>query len=223
MIGRIRRWAHRHAEEGRYTPVGIVFHWTMAALVVFQLGWGWYMGRLPAGGDKLAAFQVHADIGLFMLVLATLRFGWRTIVPDPINDADDLGWQTRAAHITHILFYICFFGLPLSGWAMWSAIGEGPALALLGWLSWPHMPFQDLDVSLQRMILDWAEDIHLLLVIVLLILVPLHVGAALKHHYVDRHDVLEGMLPELPEDRQRRKAKRRGRKRRAPRPASEAG
>ena len=34
----------------------------------------------------------------------------------------------------------------------------------------------------------------------LALLVPLHVGAALKHHFWDRHDVLEGMLPEIPDD-----------------------
>ena len=33
----------------------------------------------------------------------------------------------------------------------------------------------------------------------LALLVPMHVGAALKHHFWDRHDVLEGMLPEIPD------------------------
>ena len=33
------------------------------------------------------------------LVLATLRFIWRLIVPGPINDADNLGWQTKLAGV----------------------------------------------------------------------------------------------------------------------------
>ena len=35
--------------------------------------------------------------------------------------------------------------------------------------------------------------------VTLLVLVPLHVGAALKHHFWDHHDVLEGMLPDIPD------------------------
>ena len=44
-----------------------------------------------------------------------------------------------------------------------------------------------------------AERVHHWLVILLLVLIPGHAGAALKHHFWDRHDVLEGMLPEIPD------------------------
>lgn len=199
MIEAIRRWAARHTAEGRYSPVGIAFHWGMAALITFQLFWGWYMSRLPVGGDKLHSFSIHAQIGLVMLILAALRLLWRAIVPGPFNDADRLGWQTQLAYITHALFYICFFGLPLSGWAMWSALGNGPALELAG-LPWPQMPFHDVPIAIQWIILDWAEGIHALLVLLLLVMLPIHAGAALKHHFWDKHDVLIGMLPELDAD-----------------------
>ena len=53
MIERLRAWARTHTEQDRYSPVGIAFHWVMAFLVLFQLGWGWYTSFLPAGGDKL--------------------------------------------------------------------------------------------------------------------------------------------------------------------------
>ncbi|HMO74845.1 MAG TPA: cytochrome b/b6 domain-containing protein [Sphingopyxis sp.] len=199
MIEAIRAWAARHAAEGRYSPVGQIFHWTMAALIVFQLWWGWTMGRMEVGGDKLAAYRVHAELGLLMLVLALLRGLWRLMVPAPVNDADRLGWQTVAAYVTHILFYACFFALPLSGWAMWSATGEEP-LSVAGVAPWPQMPFESLSTAIRWWILDWAEGIHRLLVILLVVMIPIHVTAALKHHFWDRHDVLRGMLPELPED-----------------------
>lgn len=199
MIRAIQEWAACHTAERRYSPVGVGFHWVMAALITTQVLWGWHMSRLPVGGDKLEAYRVHSELGLAMLVLAALRLLWRTIVPGPLNDADYLGWQTRLAYVTHGLFYICFFGLPLSGWAMWSALGDGPPLELLG-VAWPQMPFHDVPIAVQWAILDWAEGIHALLVFLLLVMVPLHVGAALKHHFWDKHDVLIGMLPELEAD-----------------------
>ncbi|MAM73170.1 cytochrome b/b6 domain-containing protein (plasmid) [Sphingobium sp. WTD-1] len=199
MIAAIREWAARHTADRRYSPVGVAFHWIMAALLSFQLYWGWYMSRMPVGGDKLDAYKLHSELGLGMLVLATLRFLWRTIVPGPINDADKLGWQTKLAYLTHALFYICFFGLPLSGWAMWSALGDGPRLDLLG-AAWPQLPFHDIPVAAQWTILGWADGIHTLLILLLVALIPMHIGAALKHHFWNRHDVLIGMLPELKED-----------------------
>lgn len=200
MIEAIRRWAARHTAERRYSPVGITFHWTMALLITFQLYWGWHMGQLPVGAEKLDGYRLHSELGLLMLVLAGLRLLWRIIVPGPLNDADTLGWQTKLAYLTHALFYICFFGLPLSGWAMWSALGEGPDLSLAG-ISWPQMPFHQVPIAVQWTVLDWAEDIHTVLVVLLLVMVPAHVGAALKHHFWDRHDVLIGMLPELEADK----------------------
>ncbi|NML08004.1 cytochrome b [Sphingomonas sp. G-3-2-10] len=203
MIQRIRDWARGHTDARRYSPVGIAFHWIMAALILFQLGWGWHMGSLPVGAEKLAGYRIHAEIGLLMLVLATLRLIWRMIVPGPINDADRQGWQTVASHVTQILFYICFFGLPLSGWAMWSALGDGEPLRVAGLVPWPQMPFHDLDAGIQWAILDWAEGFHWLFVAALVVMVPIHIGAALKHHFWDKHDVLIGMLPVLEEDEAR--------------------
>lgn len=201
MIERIRAWAARHTEEDRYSPVGIAFHWIMAALVMFQLVWGFYTGFLYPGGDKLRAYEIHSAVGLPILFLGLLRFAWRLIVPGPRNDADELGWQTTASYSVHYAFYVAFFLMPLSGWAMWSSVAEPGPLYLAGVVPWPQLPFDDLPLTVRWAILDWAEDIHFWLVWGLVLLVPLHIGAALKHHFWDRHDVLRGMLPEIPDDR----------------------
>src|SRR3546814_12468923 len=87
MIKELRVWARVHTERDRYSPVGIAFHWIMALLILFQLGWGWYMSRLPVGGDKLHAYEVHSAAGLPILLLAIGRLGWRIAIPGPVNDA----------------------------------------------------------------------------------------------------------------------------------------
>ena len=201
MIRALRRWARRHGRKGRYTPVGIAFHWVMAALVLYQLGSGWMLERYPVGGDKLQAYRLHSEIGLTLLLLAILRGVWRLMVPGPLNDADQLGWQTLLAHVTHIIFYALFALLPLSGWAMWSALQPVEPLSLAGLVPVPAMPFHDLSPAWQRWVLDISEDAHGLGVVGLALLVPLHVGAALKHHFWEKHDVLEGILPAVPNSR----------------------
>ena len=50
-----RDWSKSYRDRGKYTPVGVTFHWTMAALVIYQLLSGWWMQRYLVGADKLDA------------------------------------------------------------------------------------------------------------------------------------------------------------------------
>lgn len=199
MIERLRAWGNSYTRQGRYSPVGIAFHWIMAALILFQIGWGFWTDWMMPGGDKVRAYQIHSAVGLPILILVVLRGAWRLLIDDPYNDADTQGWQTTIAHVTALLFYVAFFTLPLSGWIMWSSIAAPGPLYLGGLVPWPQMPLEGLDTLARYHVLDVAEDVHAGSVILLLVLIPAHVGAALKHHFWDRHDVLRGMLPEIPD------------------------
>lgn len=196
----VRQWAVSYTEDGKYSPIGIWFHWVMAALVLFQLGYGWLLSRFPVGGEKLAAYALHSQTGLAILLLAILRFVWRLFIPDPINDADAPGWQSTAAHYTHYLFYTLFALLPLSGWAMWSAIQPVEPLRIAGLIEVPAIPFHTLSPAWQYEVMSWAGTLHIVGIVGLTLLVPLHVGAALKHHFWDRDDTVTGILPEIRDD-----------------------
>ncbi|WP_454715621.1 cytochrome b [Caulobacter segnis] len=199
LIENIFEWAAGHADEGRYSPVAIVFHWTMAGLAFFQLGWGLWMGRAAAGAAMASAYQVHYAVGIVMLVLALGRLGWRLFAPDTINDADKPGWESAAAHVTHYVFYTCLLGLPLSGWAMVSATARETKLSLLGVIPWPLMPLEGLANPTLWAIEAATEWLHWGFAVSLMALIPIHAGAALKHHFIDRDDVLHGMLPIVPQ------------------------
>ncbi|MGR6534176.1 cytochrome b [Brevundimonas sp. RM1] len=199
LIAQALEWAAGHHDEGRYSPVAIWFHWIMAGLVFFQLGWGWWMGRLPVGGEKVAAYEVHFAVGILMLLLVIGRLTWRLVAPDLINDADKPGWESAAARVTHFVFYICLFGLPLSGWAMISATARDTKLAAAGFIPWPLLPMQDLSNRQLWAVEAAAEWMHWGLVMALLLMIPIHAGAALKHHLIDRDDVFHAMLPVAPQ------------------------
>lgn len=195
IVERLRRWARGHTHKRRYSPVGVAFHWTVAGLILFQLWWGWRTGRLPVGHDKLQAYEIHVEVGLLILVITLMRMVWRIMIPGPVNDADKPGWQSKAAHATHFAFYGCLIVLPVSGWAMLSATAPEIELSLGGFAPWPQLPFSSLEPEQRWAIEAWAEVIHLWVVYALLVLIPLHVGATLKHEVVERDDVLSGMLP----------------------------
>lgn len=206
------RDAHGAAGEPQtrphYHPIGITFHWLMAALVFTQLWWGWRTSVLAPGYDKLDAYGVHALIGVAILLLAFLRAGWRTIAPFVLPDLEkpeDLpGWQRFAAEATHIALYALMFALPFTGWLMLSAAAPGGAIALPWGLTWPLLPFvNDLTFMERAWLEQTAERLHFVLVWLMMALVTLHVGAALKHHFIDRDDVLARMIPALSRKRTR--------------------
>ncbi len=223
MIERLRAWGNSYTKAGRYSPVGIAFHWVMAMLIIFQIGWGFWTDWMMPGGDKVRAYQIHSAVGLSVLLLACARIFWRILIQDPFNDADRQGWQTTVAHVTAYLFYLAFFTLPLSGWVMWSSIASPGPLYLGGIIPWPQVPMHNLDAATRYAILDISEDVHIASVILLLGLIPAHVGAALKHHFWDRHDVLEGMLPEVEDEGNDRTGPTRSSPMRPVRGGSEAG
>ncbi|MBC7160349.1 MAG: cytochrome b/b6 domain-containing protein, partial [Porphyrobacter sp.] len=73
MIEALRAWSRSYRDRGKYTPVGVAFHWIMAGLVIYQLASGWLMDRYLVGPAKLDAYALHTEIGLTLLLLGLLR------------------------------------------------------------------------------------------------------------------------------------------------------
>ena len=91
IVERLRRWARGHTRKGRYSPVGVTFHWTVAALILFQLWWGWRTGRLPVGADKLA-LSYHQSFETPVVVARPFntfgpRQSARAIIPTIVSQA----------------------------------------------------------------------------------------------------------------------------------------
>jgi cytochrome b561 len=69
------------------------------------------MGRCPAGGDKVSAYDMHYAVGVLMLVLALGRLGWRLLRPrhDQRRRQAGLG-ERRGPSSPTMLFYGCLLG-----------------------------------------------------------------------------------------------------------------
>jgi cytochrome b561 len=88
--------------------------------------------------------------------------------------------------VSHILLYLLMFLLPISGWLINSAANI-PFKVF--WL----FPLPDL-VQKNKELKELAETLHLALVIGLVLILMVHVGAALRHHFIRKNNVLRGML-----------------------------
>lgn len=212
----------------RYGNLAIVLHWTIAALILYNLYLGLkysglgtlYLFHIPvfktlpgsplvlglpyneAGG--LAAFsilQLHKSIGFTVLGLTLIRLALRlTLYPPPPEPESLTHWEKVSSAIVHWGFYAIMLGLPLTGWVMVSGARINiPTLYFNNEaLQIPHLGFIRSLPRPQRIAVgDSFTDIHLRLVNVTFALLLLHIGAALKHQFVDRDAVVGRMIPFL--------------------------
>jgi cytochrome b561 len=188
--------ARPHSTHTRYSTVAILLHWTIAAAIVAQLATGLWMVRAIrfAGSQAVAfhAYQWHKSLGLMILVLSLLRLCWRLGNPPPPLPATMTGIERKAAKAIHGLFYLLTLGTPFVGWAMVSASPLGLPTMVFGLFEWPHIAWLvGLDGSVEAVF----KTAHRAMGYALIGLLTLHVVAALKHHLIDRDDVLSRMLP----------------------------
>jgi cytochrome b561 len=189
--------ANVDAGERRYGAVSIALHWIIAALILTQLGLGWYMNEvLPdhsAAQDRVQ--DIHVTVGLTVLVLVLIRIGNRLVHPAPPLPQELPAWERYLAKTVHWLFYALMLVLPLTGWALVSIRHED--IPFWG-LDWPAMPgLTDFPKPEARAIGRQLKHIHVYILIwIVLINLALHVAGALKHQ-LDGHPVLWRMLPIL--------------------------
>ncbi|PQA86842.1 cytochrome b/b6 domain-containing protein [Hyphococcus luteus] len=180
----------------RYTPVAAILHWTIAALIIGQIFGGMYMHGLPNSSPvKFDLYQLHKSFGLTVLALSLVRLGWRFTHKAPPLPASTPGWQKIAARVTHWAFYALMILTPLAGWAIVSVSPTDIPTKWFGVIPVPHLPFFG-GVEDREAAEHLFEERHELLAKIILVLLVLHVGAALKHAFMDKDGVFESMLPE---------------------------
>lgn len=168
----------------RYTPVAIALHWLLALAIVGALGVGLYMTSLPFSPLRLKLYNWHKWAGVSILTLSALRLLWR-LTHRPPADIPMPAWQQSAAHATHHLLYVLFFAVPLAGWAYSSAAGF--PIVWFGVLPLPDFVPKDKELA------ETLKLVHRYAAYGLALLVVGHVGAALKHHFIDRDGLLARM------------------------------
>jgi cytochrome b561/polyisoprenoid-binding protein YceI len=179
-----------------YTAGAKILHWLIALLIIGMLAVGWTMNSLPNGTLKFSLFQWHKSFGITVLLLSLCRLVWRLTHPAPPLPSDMPGWEKFAARATHVLFYVLIIAMPLLGWVMVSASPLGLPTILFGVIPWPHLPVIP-TLENKKEVGHMAAEAHGFLAYALAGLLVLHVGAALKHHFIAKDDILTRMAPKF--------------------------
>ncbi|MBX3725439.1 MAG: cytochrome b/b6 domain-containing protein [Xanthomonadales bacterium] len=171
------------------TPIKIL-HWLLALAVLAMVVFGFVMKYGDFSQvERIRLYNLHKSTGLTVLVLAVLRLLIRLVdrrrpVLPPMP-----AWQRATAAFTHVFLYVALIGMPLSGWLYNSA--SGFPLRWFGLFPVPALSGRDSGLK------DLAGEIHFALALLLVLVVIVHAGAALTHHFQHRDNVLRSMLPRL--------------------------
>lgn len=176
--------------RNRYSVTSLVLHWLIAVLILAQILL--ITAHEATDGPLSREFvQIHKSVGLAILMLTLARIGWRVLNPAIPLPTGMKRWEKVLARGTHVLFYAALIVLPLTGWAASSATGR--EIVWFGLFDWPLLP-----VGGGRDTARALMEVHELAVKGLYVLLTLHVIGALKHHFVDRDNVLHRMIPLIP-------------------------
>lgn len=164
-------------------------HWLGAALIAFLLGFGWWMTHLADRSIRVDMYYLHSVVGYYFGLLLLLRLLWRGVDRTaPALPANSKPWERWAAHGGHIALYGLMIAVTLTGWILYSAFPRRIAATLFGVIPVPFL-FAAPDRAISRTM----EKVHEFLSYALLVVVVIHVAAALRHHFVKHNDVLRRM------------------------------
>lgn len=175
--------------SGYYTRTAQVLHWLMA--IIFIAAWiiGFYSGNFLSydvdGSFKGNVITLHKNIATVIIFLVIVRIFWRYTHPAPELPNTMSPTMKRLAHFGHLALYFMLLALPITGCLFsWSAGHPAPVLYLF---NLPTLIAKNPEITAivkpLHIYISWAAGL----------LLTGHILAALKHHFIDKDNVLTSM------------------------------
>lgn len=175
-----------------YSTAARHFHWWMVALIAIQVPLGvymvWYGETSKFAPPTGQLYDAHKLLGMLLLIFFIARFANRMRNGAPGDEPSLEPWQKLVSHITHWAIYALLFIVPFLGWLAVSAYGPFKPFGI----PLPALLSQN-DALAARLF-----GAHKFAAILLVLLLCMHVGAALFHYVIRKDGVLNRMLPSFP-------------------------
>lgn len=166
----------------RYHPLLVTLHWLVALLVVLALIAGTQVfSRMPnTDPNKVLALRIHVIMGVTIgaLMLIRLVTRWRSAHPAPARSG--IALADRLAPLVHWALYALVLLMAASGMTLSLQSGLGDAL-----FGAAAMPADFHDYA--------PRAVHGLLAYLLILVIALHIAAALYHTLIRRDGLLRRM------------------------------
>lgn len=170
-----------------YPTTSKLLHWLVAACVLTTAPVAIAMRRVGEGPLQNTLYNFHKSLGVLILILMILRLTNRLVVGAPIPEPTIEPWQRVLSSAVHGAIYVLLIAMPIVGYIANSAFGA--PTPFFGLFELPPIIAKNEPLS------DQLFAFHRLAGFLLIILVAMHVSAALFHHFIRGDNVLRRMLP----------------------------
>jgi cytochrome b561 len=169
-----------------YGTTAKVFHWLIVGLLLAQYPIGWLMPDLHRNMKPGAPMTFHISFGITILLLIVLRLVWR--LTHPVAPESSLPpWQRLSSELVHWLLYVLVLATTVTGWLFASFRGWSVSFFYL-----VPMPMLSTDNDAASKAVD---GLHQAAEWALLVVIGIHVAAALAHIFIYRDRIMQRMLP----------------------------
>ncbi len=175
------------SDKTAYGKFDKFIHWLMAINIGLTLVFSKGMTSLP-DAERFAEYTDHAASVTTIMICLIIRAIWRMKEGFPLLPETMEHWQKLAAKGVHYGLYAALFAQVAIGVLLASTVRSdfvAPGYNI------NYTAFDLVDD-------DWHDSLlsaHLFMYWTIVGLLVVHVVAAIKHHYVDKDDVLRRMLP----------------------------
>ena len=149
---------------------------------------GFLMGDIGDKALKGQVYMLHKSTGISILILMLFRAAWTLNNTKPALPNGSAVWERIAELSLHGLLYVILIVMPLTGWIFSTAAGHAPHFFGLFSMPLPGIPES-------KALAKQASNLHEIIAWIIIVLVGTHIAAALKHHFVNKNNVLTRMLP----------------------------
>lgn len=175
------------AQAPQYSRAFATLHWLMALLIIAVLALIEFRVLFEKGSDIREGMKtVHFMLGLSVLGLVAVRLAIRLTTSTPPITPQPAAWQTGLSHLLHFAFYVAMIAMPILGWLLLSASGK--PVPFFG-LTLPALVAENKEAA------EWYKEVHATMGDAVMVMIGLHVAAALFHHFAVKDDTLKRMMP----------------------------
>lgn len=172
-----------------YTKTAQWLHWIMAIIFISVWVIGFYSGNFlswETDSDlRGSMIDLHKNIATTIILLIVVRIGWRFTHPTPKLPDTMSPVMKSFAHLAHLALYLMLIALPITGCLYsWTAGHSAPFIYLF---EIPRLVQPNPELS------ELAHAVHVYVSWFAGLLIFGHILAAIKHHFIDRDNVLRSM------------------------------
>ena len=166
-----------------YGSISKIFHWSSAAVLIFQIPLGFYLVDMDFSEKRLTVESLHVTLGLGIFYLTLIRLIYKTFNPTPALQNSIFIGQKIIAKLNHIFLYVAILTITISG--ALKKLYNGEEL---------DMFFFNFEIKDNFELAEIFYEIHIISNYTLIILITLHIFAVIVHKVLFKENLLKRIL-----------------------------